>query len=188
MISFAILLALVLSMTAFRECGSAEKRSVEQNVTLGVRIATKALPAGVATMRTLREHGKVEASTNLFLAERALEFNSALRRFGQLALDGADAATLQAQLEAVIDFAQGLERDGTLKLKNGDTQFVFELLSGGAKNGLLIALDELKGSNAKAVTFTLDADTRKSLEELKPQFEENDKLLREAITRLGGQP
>jgi hypothetical protein len=181
-----LLFTLVMTSAGFtRGCSSEEKRTAQQNVTLGVRVAVRAVPAGIETMRTLREHGKVEAETNRLLAERALEFNSALRRFSQAALDGNDATTLSEQLGVVVTLAQNLERDGTLHLKNGETRLVFELLAGGAKNGLMIAMDELKGQSGGApVQFNLDEATKQSLRDLMPAFEENDRLLRDAVKRL----
>jgi hypothetical protein len=55
-----------------------------------------------------------------------------------------------------------------------------------AKNGLVIARNEFKASGGAGHTFTLDADTRKSLEDLKPDFDANDKLLGDAIEKLKG--
>lgn len=185
--TFALLLALAV-LTAGFDCDPAQKRSVEQNVATGLRVTARAVEPGIDTMRALREAGEVDAATNLLLAKSALEVNSVAGRLTQAALDGSDAADLRAQLDALVRLAEGLERDGTLRLKNGKTKLVFQLGIIAAKNGLAIALDEFKAGGGAGLQFTVDADTRKSLEDLRPVFKRNDELLREAITRLGGQP
>jgi hypothetical protein len=91
--------------------------------------------------------------------------------------------TLAEQLDTVVRLASDLERDGTLHLKNGDTKLVFQLGVLAAKNGLVIAQGELKGSGTPR-PFTLDDATRQKLGELLPVFERNDRLLREAVARL----
>ena len=175
---------LVLTTAGFRACSAAEKRTVAQNVTSGLRIAARAVEPGIETVRAFREAGKVEASTSLALAEGALQANAAAKSLAQAALDGADAPTLAGQLETVVNLAGDLERSGVLRLKNGETKLVFQLGVIAAKNGLVIARDELKGTGGVPVTFTLDEVTRKSLLDLMPVFERNDALLRESVRRL----
>lgn len=186
-LSFALLIVLVLSMTAFRGCDEGQRRSVEQNVVTGLRVAARAVEPGIETMRALREAGEVDAPTNLALARAALDVNSAARRFSQAALDGSDAEDLRGQLEALVDLASNLERDGTLKIKSGKTKLVFQLGVVAAKSGLSIALDEFKAGGGLGLSFTLNEETRKALEDLKPVFDKNDRLLREVVARLEGQ-
>jgi hypothetical protein len=175
--------ALVLTTAAFRSCSAEEKRSVSQNVTSGLSVAARAVEPGLDTVRAFREAGKVEPATSLSLARGALDANSAAWRFTKAALDGSDSVTLAEQLDTVVRLASDLERDGTLHLKNGDTKLVFQLGVLAAKNGLVIAQGELKGSGTPR-PFTLDDATRQKLGELLPVFERNDRLLREAITGL----
>jgi carbohydrate-selective porin OprB len=177
------LMLLVIATSAF-SCDPQKKRTVEQNVTLGLRVTARAVEPGIETMRSLREAGEADAATNLRLAEAALKVNSALQSLAQAALDGGDAQSLADQLDAAVNLARDLEAKGTLGLKNGRTKLVFELGVIAAKNGLVIARDELKGSGGAPVKFTLDDETKKSLRDLLPVFVRNDKLLREAVARL----
>lgn len=172
---------LVLSTAGFRGCSAEEKRSVAQNVTTGLSIAARAVPPGIETVRALRVAGKIEPATSRKLAEGALEVNSAASRLTQAALEGADAQTLAGQLDTLLDLAQGLQRDGTLHIKNEGTRLVFDLSVIVAKNGLAVALRDLK---QEGVAFTLDDDTRARLGELKTAFEQNDRLLRNALAGL----
>lgn len=176
------MLALVLTTSGFRSCSAAEKQTVAQNVTSGLRAAAAAVEPGIETVREFREAGKVEPATSLRLARAALDTNAAARRFAEAALAGADARSLSEQLDALVALASALERDGTLHLKNGDTRLVFKLGVLAAKNGLVVAQGEL--NSAGPVAFELDEQTRKRLSDLAPVFERNDRLLREVISRL----
>ncbi len=180
------LLALVVSTTGFRACSTDEKRSVAKNVTAGLTVAARAIEPGIDTVRAFREAGRVEPATSLALARAALDANSAALAFTKAALDGADSRTLAEQLDTVVKLAADLERDGTLHLKNGETKLVFQLGVLAAKNGLVIAQGELKGAGGAPVAFTLDDDTKEKLRALLPVFERNDRLLREAVSRLSG--
>lgn len=174
---------LILTTAGFRACSAEGKRSVSQNVTAGLSVAARAVEPGIDTVRAFREAGKVEPATSLSLARAALDANSAAWRFTKAALDGADSATLAGQLDVVVNLAADLERDGTLHLKNGETKLVSQLGVLAAKNGLVIAQGELKGSGTPR-TFALDDATRQRLSDLLPVFERNDRLLREAAARL----
>lgn len=174
---------LVLTTSGFRAC-SAEQRSVSENVTSGLSVAARAVEPGMDTVRAFREAGKVEPATSLKLARAALDTNSAAKRFTEAALAGSDSATLAGQLDTLVKLAGDLERDGTLHIKNEGTRLVFQLGVLAAKNGLVVAQGELKGSGTTPRIFTLDEGTRVKLSGLLPVFERNDRLLREAITRL----
>lgn len=172
---------LVLTTAGFRACSAAEKRSVEEKVTAGLDVAARAVPPGVETVRAFREAGKIEPAASLKLAQGALRVNSAASRLTTAALDGADAKTLAEQLDALIILARDLQRDGTLHIKNEGTRLLFDLSVVVAKNGLEAALGDLR---REGVSFTLDPQTREKLLALKPVFEDNDRLLREAMARL----
>ena len=174
-------LALVLLTAGFRGCSPEEKRSVEQKVVAGLDVSARAVPAGVETVRVLRLAGKVEPATSLKLAQTAIKVNAAAARLTQAALDGADAHTLAEQLGVLVELAQGLQRDGTLHIKNEGTRLVFDLSVVVAKNGLEVALRDLR---REGVSFALDEATRAKLLELQPVFADNDRLLREAVERL----
>lgn len=174
---------LVLTTAGFRSCSAAEERSVERSVVSGVDTTARAVAPGVEAVRALREAGKIEPATSLALARAALDANAAVRTLAQSALDGADAPTLAAQLDAAVTLAGRLERDGTLRLKNGDTRLAFKLGVITAKNGLVAARGHL---NRPGLTFTLDDGTRRKLTELMPVFAENERVLKEAVERLTG--
>lgn len=173
--------ALVMTTAGFRACSAEEKRSTEARVAGGLDTAARAIPAGVETVRAFRVAGKIEPATSLKLARTALDLNSAAARVTTAALDGADAETLAGQLDALITLARGLQADGTLHIKNEGTRLVFDLSVIAAKNGLEVALRDLKRDGSR---FTLEPETREKLSGLKPVFEENDRLLREAVARL----
>jgi hypothetical protein len=174
---------LVLTTAGFRSCSAAEERSVERSVVSGIDTTARAVAPGVEAVRALREAGKIEPAAARALARAALDANAAVRTLAQSALDGADAPTLAAQLDAAVTLAGRLERDGTLRLKNGDTRLAFKLGVITAKNGLVAARGHL---NRPGLTFTLDDGTRRKLTELMPVFAENERVLKEAVERLTG--
>ena len=179
------LILAVVCAVAMLACTPEKTRAFARGMSGAARVIDKGIP----TVRAIRLAGEISDGKALELARAARDVNNVLGAavdftLAQGQLDEAGRSNLHGQIEDVLRRARELREKGTIRLKSGRQQLVFDLLLIGGETALETIAGDLAAPLPAGVTIVIDGETRALLEQTARRIRDNEARLREAVERL----